>query len=182
MGGTSTTEPEETEKENGGAGKPLILAPGREPTMKEWQLLLDYAAEAEPEIALPIQLLLLNLESGRAYLEYVTRYRPELREDPLDFIQLYTTYETLELLNRLLMEPRFGTDPDFFLWKDVWNKPNGDMSDEYQDLIVIAQGMEDQAPTEGERLRLKTIREALEREFRGEEYLEHKNKLLRSMK
>lgn len=181
MGGISTTGHEATEQENVGAWKPLILAPGREPTIKEWQLLLDYAAEAEPDIALPIQLLLLNSESGRAYLEYVTRYRPELREDPLDFIQLYITYEALELFNRLLMEPRFGTDPDFLLWKDVWKKQEPD-TDDYGDLIRLARGMEDQATTEEERVRLRAVREALERELQGEEYIEQKERLKRELK
>lgn len=152
----------------------------REPTIEEWHQLIESNSEHEPEIQRTIQILMQNSATGRAYLEYVTQYRPELRDDEeLAFIQLVTTYEALELLKQLLAEPRSGTDPDFFLWKDVWGKPADETVYDYEDIIVVAQAMENDSTDEIERARIRAVRESVEREFEGERYIKRKNSLMK---
>ena len=163
-----------------GSPEPLARAAHEELTIEDWQRLVDANAEKDADVQRTIQILMLNCASGRTYFDYVTRYRPELREEEhLDFFELITMYEAIELLNRLLAEPRCGTDPDYFLWKDVWDKPDVDPSYEYEDLVFVAHAMENQASVEAERTRVRVVREAVERELRGEEYIRRKNALTR---
>lgn len=157
--------------------EPEPAPPKQEPTFAEWQVLLDHTTDEELGLQLTIQHLMFSTESGRAYLEFVTRYRPDLEKYPLDFMQLVATYEALGWLDQLIAEPRLGTDPSFFIWKDIWNDSDAGLADGYKDLIGISKNMEDRAPSEEVRSRLRFVREAIERELNGEVYMERKRAL-----
>ncbi len=120
---------------------------------------------------------MLNSPSGRAYLDYATRYRPDLGKYPLDFLHLVEAYEARELLERLLAEPRCGTDPKFFIWKEIWNDASRGPSYRYTEMIKLAQAMDAHMPNDEARERLRLVRQSVEREPFGEIYIECKRDL-----
>jgi hypothetical protein len=167
--------PPETEETNVRDAQPVQ----QEPTIENWYTLINMVSQYD-ELQIGVQFLLLGSVSGRAFMDYVTEYRPEIGNGPIfDFLDLAIFYETRKLLERLIAEPRLGTDPDFFLWKDIWKDPDRGVSYHYQNLIEVAQAMEEETTNAEDRARLRLVREGVERELQGEEYRQRKNALIR---
>lgn len=137
-----------------------------EPTIGEWQALLAGNVEKAPEIQKTLLYLLAHTPSGRSYLAHVARYRPELWDlENSEIIEYVTTCEALEVLARLLAEPRCGADPDFLLWRDGWRARQPGPDYLYEDLLDISREMERQTPDENVKRRLLVVRAKVESEL-----------------
>lgn len=151
----------------------------RDPTPTEWRALLAFVSDEYPAVELTVRLLLVSTRSGQELVAGAKRLRPSLDvSGPLDEITL--TYDAAELLDRLLAEPRFGTDPEFFIWMDIWRDETIGPSPLYDLVIEMATMRETDATDEPARQRLRVVREAVERELAGEKYIEQKSRLLRT--
>lgn len=150
----------------------------REPTLKEWhQILTEVIDPTENLVQRTMEYFLRRSETGKAYLDGAKLLRPNLDIGvDMDLDDVVSTYDTMTLLDKLIAEPRFGTDPTFFVWKDIWKDSNLGPSEYYVLAIEIAQVLETRSENEAERARLKQVREALENEYslekRFDEYRE----------
>jgi hypothetical protein len=143
----------------------------REPTFTEWHVVLTAIVGDEPKLVQQtLEYFLRTSESGKAYLEGAQRLRPTLkigRGFKLD--EIIGTYDAMTLVGKLIVEPRCGTDPTFFVWKDIWKDPTVGASELYDYAIEITQVLEARSENEAEKTRLRQVRTALENELRLEQ-------------
>ncbi len=156
----------------------------REPTLKEWhEILTEVIDPTENLVQRTMEYFLRRSESGKAYLEGAKRLRPNLETGlGMDLDDVISTYDTMTLLAKLIAEPRCGTDPEFYVWKDVWKSSSVGAAEYYTIAIEIAQVLEARSENEEEKARLKQVRTALENEFRLEQYNDWRSEAVRKMK
>ncbi len=65
-----------------------------EPTLHDWQDLICFVAFEDEKLRNTVYLLLRSTESGRAYLERVTRYRPEIEKKAARIFAIWPTIST----------------------------------------------------------------------------------------
>ncbi len=66
---------------------------------------------------------------------------------------------------QLIEEPRCGTDPTFWVWKDIWKDSNLGVSEYYHYAIEIARTLERRSKDKAEKARLRQVRAALHNEL-----------------
>lgn len=139
----------------------------REPTFAEWHAVLTSIVGDEPKVVQQtIEYFLRTSKSGRAYLEGAQRLRPNLKIGKnLELDEVIATYDAMDLVSKLVAEPRCGTDPEFSVWKDIWKDPSVGASELYGMAIEISQVLEERSRNEAEKARLQQIRTVLENEL-----------------
>ncbi len=143
-----------------------------EPTLEKWHAALSSIVGEEPPVVQEIVEFSLRVsKSGTAYLEGAKRLRPNLEIGPdIDLDEIVATYDAATLLSQLIAEPRCGTDPHFYIWKDIWKCSFVGASDLYGLAIEISRTLEARARTEAETARIQQVRAAIENELHLEKY------------
>lgn len=156
----------------------------REPTFEEWHAALTEIVGEKPRVVQRIMEFFLRASgSGRAYLEGAKRLRPSLEiAVDLDLDEVLSTYDTMTLLGKLIAEPRFGTDPTFFVWKDIWQSSCVGPSDYYALAIEMSYVLEARSENEAEKARLQQVRAALENEYTLEKRFQEHSDFRRAAK
>ncbi len=144
---------------------------GRDLTMEEWHALLIHAAGENETIRGAVEFFLRTSLSGNAYLEAAKRLRPALQIDgELQLDEVIATHEAAALIGRLIAEPRCGADPEFFIWKDIWQDSTVGDSHLYAIAIEISRSRESRTSSPEELARIRAVRAAIENELRLEAY------------
>lgn len=137
-------------------------------TLTEWHEVLSEIVDLTEESAVQRTMVhfLRTSKSGKACLEGAKRLRPDLEIGAgLDLEEVLAAYDTMKLLAQLIAEPRCGTDPTFYVWKDIWKSSWIGPSDYYPLAIEMSHVLEARSETEAEKVRLQQVRAALENEF-----------------
>ncbi len=138
----------------------------REPTLKEWHAILTWIVGDNDQVQGAMEFFLRTSPSGSAYLEGAKRLRPTLEIGRgLDLAEVIATHDAATLLGNLIAEKRCGSDPHFYIWKDVWKDSTVGASEQYELAIEIARGMEARASNHAEVARLREVRTAIENEL-----------------
>jgi hypothetical protein len=156
----------------------------REPTFEEWhEILVEVLDPTGSLVQTTMEYFLRRSESGKAYLEGAKRLRPNLEIGVgMDLDDVVSTYDAMTLLAKLIAEPRYGTDPEFYVWKDIWKESSVGASEYYTLAAEIAAVLESRSENEQEKTRLAQVRTALENEFRFEKYNDWRLEAVRKMK
>lgn len=154
------------------------------PTLEEWHAALTEIVGEEPRVVQRIMEYFLRAsENGRAYLDGAQRLRPTLKiGKKLDLEEVIATYDAMTLLSKLIAEPRCGTDPQYFVWKDIWKDSTVGASQLYGMAIEISRVLEGRSENEAEKARLGQIRAALENEWNLEKYHDWRLEAARKLK
>lgn len=139
---------------------------GLEPTLQQWQDLIGFLAFEDRALRHTVSLLLKATESGRAYLERATRYRPRFEQlDTLDFEAMADAFDALERLEELIADPHFGVELGVLDWEGLWDVVAAVATEDFHRLIHLSYVLEQRAATEADRERIRCVREGLDAEL-----------------